>query len=58
MKNPEVCQVEYLGYNRPETPDELEFEIIGLQTAIYEIKKRIFSLKQSQKLVEMQLKEQ
>lgn len=58
MKEPEVCHIEYCGYKQPNTPDELEFEILGLETAIYEMKKRIATLKQSKRLVEMTIKEQ
>lgn len=58
MRDPETCRVEYCGYNKPQNQDELEFEILGLETALCEIKKRIATLKQSEFLVKVTLKEQ
>lgn len=57
MKKIETCSIEYCGYKNPKTPEELDFEILGLKTAIYELKKRIATLEQSKKLVEMSIKE-
>lgn len=58
MKKPENCYIQYCGYQSPQSPEELEFEILGLETAIYEIKKRIATLKQSNFLVSIILKEE
>lgn len=57
MREPEKCAVEYCGYREPKTPQELDFEILGLKTAICEIEKRIATLQQSKFLVEVILKE-
>jgi hypothetical protein len=53
MREPEKCHVEYCGYKDPRSPEELEFEILGLETAINEAKKRIGVLKQSAFLVKI-----
>lgn len=58
MKTPEKCIIEYCGYNSPESPDELEFEFLGLQSAINEINRRIGLLKQTALLVQITIKEQ
>ena len=55
MREPETCRVEYCGYKNPKTPEELEFEILGLKTAICEAEKRIATLKQSGYLVKVTL---
>lgn len=57
MREPDLCVVKYCGYNEPRTPEELEFEILGLETAIYEAKKKIATLKQSSFLVKVNLSE-
>jgi len=57
MKEPDTCVVEYCGFKDPKTPEELAFEILGLETAIYEAKKRIATLKQSGYLVQTILRE-
>lgn len=56
MREPEACQIEYCGYKEPRTPEELQFEILGLKTAIAEAKKRISTLKQSAYLVELAIR--
>ena len=53
MREPEKCHVEYCGYKDPRSPEELEFEILGLDTAINEAKKRMSMLKQSSFLVKL-----
>lgn len=58
MREPETCHIEYCGYGEPRTPEELEFEILGLETAVCEIKKRIATLKQSSYLVKIALREE
>lgn len=57
MREPDVCNVEYCGFKEPRTSDELDFEVLGLKTAICEAKKRIATLKQSKSLVEVAIKE-
>lgn len=57
MKEPEKCAIEYCGYREPKTTEQLDFEILGLKTAICEIEKRIATLTQSKFLVEVILKE-
>lgn len=58
MREPELCVVKYCGYVEPRSPDELEFEILGLESAIYEARRRIASLKQSNFLVKVKLNEE
>jgi hypothetical protein len=57
LRDPELCVVKYCGYTEPKTPEELEFEILGLETAIYEAKKKIATLRQSSFLVKVKLSE-
>jgi hypothetical protein len=57
MKDPEICHVEYCGFLKPSSPDEIEFEILGLETAISEARKRINILKQSSLLAKIQIME-
>lgn len=57
MNEPERCTIEYCGFKNPKTPDELEFEVLGLETAICEAKKRISSLKQSKYLVKVTIQD-
>lgn len=58
MKEPEICSIEYCGFKSPKTQEELQFEILGLETAIFEAKKRIATLRQSKYLVEVTIKEE
>lgn len=53
MKKPETCSLDYLGYKSPETPDELKFELSGLEHLVSKANERICSLKQSLILAEM-----
>lgn len=53
MRKVESLSVEYVGYKTPETTDEIEFEILGLELASCEIKSRIARLKQAVKLSSM-----
>ena len=57
MRDPELCVVKYCGYIEPRNPEELEFEILGLETAIHEARKKIATLKQSQFLVKVNFSE-
>jgi hypothetical protein len=58
LRDPDICAVKYCGYTEPRNPEELEFEILGLETAIFEAKKRIATLKQTNFLVKEKLREQ
>jgi hypothetical protein len=51
LREPDKCAIEYCGYTDPKSTEELEFEILGLKTAMCEIEKRIATLKQSNYLV-------
>ena len=53
MKKPETCSLDYLGYQSPETPEELKFELAGLEHLVSKANERICSLKQSLILAEM-----
>lgn len=53
MKKPQTCNIEYLGYEAPESPEELRFELSGLEHLISKANERICSLKQSLILAEM-----
>ena len=50
MKKVEGLAIKYVGYNEPQTVEEVEMEILGLETAIAAAKQRIAVLKQSVKL--------
>jgi hypothetical protein len=50
MRKVESRTINYIGYNKPETLDELEMEILGLETAIATANQRIAVLRQSIKL--------
>lgn len=57
IREPEKCNIEYCGFQKPQSPEELQFEILGLETAICEINKRIATLKQTNYLVEITMRE-
>ena len=57
MREPEACNIEYCGYKEPMTPEELEFEILGLETAIFEARKKISTLRQTAYLVEITMRD-
>jgi hypothetical protein len=48
-------KIEYIGYEKPETPLEIEFEIAGLKLAILQAEERIASLEQSKILAKIEL---
>lgn len=58
MKNPETCKISYLGFSKPETPSELEVEILGLKNLIAKANERITSLEQSLKLAQIYIEEE
>lgn len=54
MKNPPSKQhLEYLGIQDPQSPHEIEFEIMGLESAIAEAQHRIAQLKQGLALAKL-----
>jgi len=52
MKKIEKCKIDYLGFSKPETPDEIELEILGLKNLICKASERISELEQSTKLAQ------
>jgi hypothetical protein len=50
---PEACKIDYLGFSQPKTPNELKFEISGLENLIAKANERITALKQSLLLAEI-----
>jgi len=50
MKKLEKLTIEYVGYQQPETEDEVQMEILGLESAIQGAKHRIAVLKQGVQL--------
>lgn len=57
MINPEVCKIEYLGFNEPKTPSELKIEIAGLEHLISKASEKIAALKQSLLIAEITIQE-
>jgi hypothetical protein len=53
MRKIESLIIKYIGYKDPENMQEIELEILGLETAIAVAKQRIAVLKQSTKLKEI-----
>jgi len=47
MKKVEKLSVDYVGYSVPESEDELQLELLGLETVLKSAEVRIASLKQS-----------
>ena len=47
MRKPEECNIEYCGYSAPRTFDEINFELLGLKTAIKKAEERMSVLEQS-----------
>ena len=52
MREPESCSLEYCGYSKPRSPNEVSFEILGLESLIKMAEQRISILKQSRYLAE------
>lgn len=50
MKKIEKLTIEYVGYQYPETEDEVQMEILGLESAIQGAKHRIAVLRQGVQL--------
>ena len=57
MRKVESLSIRYVGFKEPTDPDEVELEILGLETAIAAAKQRICVLKQGLHLREMSSKE-
>lgn len=53
MRKLEEVYVKYIGYQEPDSEDELEMELLGLDTALYAIKSRIAILQQSRHMKKM-----
>jgi len=51
MREPEELYIKYIGYQKPNTEEELQMELLGLQTAIAAANSRISTLRQSQQLL-------
>ena len=56
MRKLEKLSIEYIGYLQPETEDELQMEVLGLENAIKNAGLRISVLKQASQLNEMMKK--
>lgn len=54
---PETCKIEYLGIEKPKNPNELKFEIAGLENLIAKASEKITVLKQSLLLAEIIIEE-
>lgn len=50
---PQTCKIEYLGFDSPQTPNELKIEVAGLEHLIAMAQERIAAFKQSLLLAEM-----
>ena len=46
MRQVETVRIEYVGLKEPKTPEEVELELLGLETAIAGAHQRIAMLKQ------------
>lgn len=53
MNKPTEQKICYLGYNKPSSPEEIEFEILGLENAASKIKIRISELRQKKYLADL-----
>lgn len=58
MREPEDCKINYCGYNSPKSKEEIQFEILGLETLIKKAEARISQLKQSSYLAEYAINKQ
>lgn len=57
MSKPEMCHIDYLGFHSPQSPNELKFEVAGLEHLISIAQERIAAFKQSLLLAEMVIAE-
>lgn len=53
MRKVEKLGLEYLGYSTPETQDEVELTVLGLELLIKTAEQRILMIKQGSKVAEM-----
>ena len=53
MRKVESLSLKYLGYKEPQDKDEVELELLGLETVIAAARQRIAVLNQSLKLTEI-----
>ena len=53
MRNPENCNIPYCGFKEPKSSEEIDFEILGLDTLIKKAQERVAMLKQSKYLVDL-----
>ena len=53
MRKLEEVYIKYVGYQEPETEEELEMELLGLETALCAVKSRIAILHQSRHMKAM-----
>lgn len=56
MRDAEKLSIEYVGFKEPNTVDELELEVLGLELAIKQAEQRIALLKQGMKFAVMRQK--
>lgn len=57
MNKVKNLKIEYLGVENPKTPTEIEFEILGLESAITEAQNKIAQLKQGMVLAKLIIEE-
>jgi len=55
MREPENCKLIYCGFSNPRTKEEIEFEILGLETLVKQAEEKIATLKQTKFLAEIAL---
>ena len=53
MRKVESLSIRYVGYKEPENADEIELEVLGLETAMAAARQRIAILRQSLQLREL-----
>ncbi|HEA46220.1 MAG TPA: hypothetical protein ENH99_00365 [Candidatus Pacearchaeota archaeon] len=53
MRKVESLSIRYVGYKEPENADEIELEVLGLETTICAARQRIAILRQSLQLREL-----
>jgi hypothetical protein len=58
MRTPEECNLNYCGYKKPKSKEEIEFEVLGLLNLIKTAEARISQLKQSSYLAEYAINKQ
>tara|TARA_B100000579_G_C22801246_1_gene840003 strand:+ start:341 stop:553 length:213 start_codon:yes stop_codon:yes gene_type:complete len=51
MREPENCNINYVGYESPRSKEEVEFEILGLKNLIKKAEEKISKLEQTKFLV-------